>query len=439
MNIHKILFSKIVSTLQLDVFRILWSIVMFMHFAFLLFTPRGDLYYFNSIFHFRYPFFEWVPVLPDQYLKIIIVLGMISSVGLALGFLYKKSATILFLCYTYLFLIDVSYWNNHYYLFALFGLFFIFANFKGKFSLDTYLKKDNKINYAWQLNLFRLQIVIVYVFGAFSKLTNPEWMNFKSVRSIYTNRFLNLDIQMDEELFSYVVVFITIFGILFDLLVPFLLLVKNWKIKIVTFIVVISFHLSNIFLLEIGLFPYAMIASLILFLPFKYEETINLKAIPKKSLIKASLIVFFILQLILPLRHFFIKGNVFWTGEGKLYAWHMMSGSTEVLCKNFILIEKDDDGNILEINDLELKNFLNKKQIRTIGQLPFLAPQFFKFLKKEAELAGIQNPEIRGAVLVERNKKEYRYIISPKVNLCLLEYNLFKHDEWIKLYQDEFY
>lgn len=415
---------------------------MIAHFSLILYTTRGEFYYFNTIFHFRYPFFEWIPVLPDVYLKFVLTIGLISSFFLAIGWFYRKAAILLFFSFTYVFLIDVSYWNNHYYLFSLFNFFFIFSNSYSKYSIDSYYRNKKPIIYNWQLLIFKAQIALVYFFGAISKISNPEWLNFKSVRSIYSDNFENLGLNLNSVSLSYIITFITIFGILFDAVVPFLLFSKKNKIKGIGFALSIGFHVSNIFLLSIGLFPFAMLATLVLFINMETEycKERTKELIPKKNIhfLKVALSLFLIIQLILPIRHFFIKGNVFWTGEGKLFAWHMMSGSTDLICEGFKIYEKDENGNLINVEPLDLNNFLNKKQLRTLGQLPMLAPQFFTFMKKEAEISGMQNVEIKGNIVIMRNKKEFRHIISPTMDLCNLKSNPFKHDNWILLYNDEF-
>jgi hypothetical protein len=130
---------------------------------------------------------------------------------------------------------------------------------------------------------------------------------------------------------------------------------------------------------------------------------------------------------------------MFWTNEGKLYGWFMMSGSSRVLSQNMYLVEHDENGNVTSSNHVDLTKFLTDRQRRTLGHWPFLIPDFARFMKKEAELTGMQNVKVYADILVSRNRKEPRHIVPHDVDLATLESNLWGHDPWILLYAREGY
>jgi hypothetical protein len=128
---------------------------------------------------------------------------------------------------------------------------------------------------------------------------------------------------------------------------------------------------------------------------------------------------------------------VFWTGEGKLCSWHMMSGSTHILSEKMNLIEKDNNGGIIKQYDVVLTDYLNYKQIRTLGKWPFLVPDFIAYIKDQALKEGMNNIEIYTDIMVSRNKGEYRHIINPMKNMCKTTRKYTGHNEWVLLYKEE--
>ena len=66
----------------------------------------------------------------------------LAALGVALGFLYRASAILFFLTYTYVFLLDKTHYNNHYYLISLLGFLLIFVDAHRWASVDQKLRPD---------------------------------------------------------------------------------------------------------------------------------------------------------------------------------------------------------------------------------------------------------------------------------------------------------
>src|SRR5699024_839722 len=101
------------------------------------------------------------------------------------------------------------------------------------------------------------------------------------------------------------------------------------------FAAAVFFHIFNSIVFQIGIFPYLALGLFIFFYPPKYIHRLFLKRKPfydqgeiifpaYKNLMTAFLGVWFLIQLLLPIRHWFIKGDVLWTEEGHRLAWRMM-------------------------------------------------------------------------------------------------------------------
>lgn len=439
---------------SLGLFRIAWGGIMFYFFGRMcLWTQLVRIKYVEPIFHFKYPGFEWVEVLPPGMMYALIYLGVILSILVGLGLFYRFASIALAVVYIYVFLIDVTYWNNHYYAYGLIAVFFAITDAHQAYSIDKWRLQLAGLLPRWQVYLFRFQFFVVYFYGGLSKLQNKDWLDNISGYVLVENSFIRKGWAAQHHLIYPFSILITWGGVVFDLLIGWLLL---WR-KALWFalFLAIGFNVSNAIFLTIGSFPYTMLASFILFVPpnalalfmdkylggFQQKAALN-KTSPQPHKITQKLILvglgFFVcFQLLFPFRSWLYDGSVFWTKEGKLCSWHMMSGSSYVTAKFEVVETKEGTSLEVSASDLEPKNFLSKKQIQTLGKWPFLVPQFAKFLKKEAEYAGFQNVEIYGRILVSRNKRPLIHIVPPDIDLAALEVKSFGHNEWILRYPDE--
>ena len=431
---------KPTSALPLGLFRVFWGVVMVFHF-YKLASKSGKVLYLDTVFHFKYPFFEWVKVLSPSGMMAVFYLGIIASLLMLLGFYYKTSAKFLFLLYAYVFFLDVSYWNNHYYAYLLINGFFVITDAHKAYSIDKKrLELDDYIP-RWQLLLFQFQILIIYFYGGLSKLQNKDWMENVSGYSLLKN-----NLNWDKQYLYLTSLIITYGGLLYDLLLPFFL---KWRKAIWwCFPFILLFNISNMIFFSIGTFPFAMIASFVLFIPaVHFTKFLKKKAkkthyVTKTTAFQKQITLFFIttyvvFQLVFPFRSWFIKGNVFWTGEGKLFSWHMMSSSNRTYSNNFLLKEYDDNGNFTQETALNASKYLNYKQLKTLAALPTMLPQFANFIKKESELAGFKNVQVFGDIYQSKNYRANHKMVDPSIDLSNLEVHHYKHNPWILLYDSE--
>lgn len=442
-----------VSASSLGLFRIAWGGVMFYFFGRLcLWTDMVKYKYINPLFHFKYPGFEWVEVLPPNLMYAIIYIGVALSILVGLGLFYRFASISLAVIYIYVFLIDVTYWNNHYYAYALIALFFAISDAHEAYSLDKFRLNLSGLIPRWQLYLFRFQFFVIYFYGGLSKLQNKDWLTNISGYVLIENSFIRKGWDAQHASIYPFSLLITWGGVFFDLIIGWLLLRK--RTLGLAFILAIGFNVSNAIFLHIGSFPYTMLASFILFIPPSsldafLDKRLNRKtdnALPKERpplhrifqpILLVGLTSYVLFQLLFPFRSWYYDGSVFWTKEGKLCSWHMMSGSSYVIAK-FELAETQKGSNLEIVTEKLLpKNYLTPKQIQTLGKWPFLIPQFAKFLKKEAEYAGFEQVKIYGEILVSRNKRPLIHVVPPDIDLASLTVKSWGHNEWILRYPDE--
>src|SRR5690606_388098 len=83
------------------------------------------------------------------------------------------------------------------------------------------------------------------------------------------------------------------------------------------------------------------------------------------------MVLYFSVQLVLPVRHFFIKDDVLWTEEGHRMSWRMMLRSRSGIISFRIMNKATGD-----INTVDLDAYLTKAQKNRLGSYPDFIWQF---------------------------------------------------------------
>jgi hypothetical protein len=275
------------------------------------------------------------------------------------------------------------------------------------------------------------QIWIVYTYASFAKFY-PDWLDgtFPELLMKGKAHYWLIGDLLQEP---WIHMSIAYFGILFDLLVVPLLLWKRTRATV--FWISVFFHLFNSIVFQIGIFPYMSLAFTVFFFPKEYINRTFLKfkpfyndakiEIPRLgSYFKAFLLIWVSIQLLLPVRHHFIQGNVFWTEEGHRMSWRMMlrskGGSASFRIKNL------ETG---KTEYVKLDDYLTTKQKRNLLK-PDGIYQFTQRLKKE--YAEKNTPiEIYARIKVSLNGRAPELFIDPQLDLTTIEWNYFNHNDWI--------
>ena len=396
-------------------------------------------YWIDPSFLFTYYGFDWVKPLPgDGMYYLFVVLGILA-VCIAIGFKYRIAATLFFLAFSYIFLLEQARYLNHFYLIILISFLMIFVPAHRSLSIDAWLNRKKQSDYvpAWSLWILRLQLGVVYFYGGIAKL-NWDWVNGEPMRYWLNTRtdFPILGSYFTEEWMVYLFAYS---AILVDLLVvPFLL----WKrTRLIAFGIVTSFHVLNDQLFTIGIFPWFMIfATLMFFDPSwprlkiwkrskepssKYHSHIT-SLTKNQKVVLALVLIFVVFQLGVPLRHFALPGNVSWTEEGHNFSWHM-----KLRDKTYYVIEfyatDPESGQTWTIDpDDELKD----RQINKMAKRPDMIHQYALHLADNFRNEGYEDIEIRVKALVSLNEREPQLLIDPEVDLASLSRTLL-HKPWI--------
>ena len=132
------------------------------------------------------------------------------------------------------------------------------------------------------------------------------------------------------------------------------------------------------------------------------------------------------LQILIPLRHFVIPGNVHWTEEGHNYSWHMKLRDKE--SEGYFVISDPVSEDEWEIDPWD---HLTDRQARKMCSRPEMVVAFARHLKDRMRAKGHRYVEVRAHIDASLNGREYQPLIDWRVDLTRVPYPWFGHAEWI--------
>lgn len=413
---------KTINPLRLAIFRLVFGFFAILEVLYFYKTYLIEDYIIAPKHLFNYHFLPLSP-LDEGGMKFLLFLGLLSAIGIFIGKFYRLSTGMFFLIYSYIFFLDKAYYNNHLYLLALlaFLLFFIPANQALSFG-----KKDKKPAYYWQLLILRIQFFIVYFFGGLAKI-NSDWLILEEpAKSLLQAAGQDLEVLIPLIVWG---------GMLFDLLIGFFLFYR--KTRIIACIAVLIFNISNHLLFDdINIFPFFMMASLVLFLkpeewPFMQKYNKGKIESPAKQNNKKGIVIglsiYLLIQVILPLRHYFINSNPDWTSEGQRFAWRMKIQHRTLKRMEFQLFDLDKK----VIYPVTINQHINDYQEMQMMYYPYMMLDFAHYLGQYAKNNGVRNPMVKATVEVSFNGRDPQLVFSPDLDLLSVNWNTFGENEWI--------
>jgi hypothetical protein len=435
-------FNRLVSITPLVTFRIVFGLLMF--FSLLRFWWRGwiDTAYLQPKFHFTYQGFEWVQSLgaPGMYLLFAVIIA--AALFIAIGLFYRLAAVIFFIGFTYVELIDITTYLNHYYFISLVSFIMIWLPANQYYSVDVVRKpsiQSSKVP-SWTINIIKFQLAIVYVFAGLAKI-NYDWLINAQPMRIWLPAKSHLPVVGSYLYETWVAYLFSWFGAAYDLFIVFFLL--NKKTRPFAYIIVIVFHIATaIFFPGIGMFPYVMIVSTLIFFSPQFHHKI-LSLLPYYSKPAANttykftwhrlfipvIIIYVIIQLVVPLRFIFYPGHLFWHEEGYRFSWRVML--MEKAGTAYFTIKEKGTGRRFEVNNAE---FLTPLQEKMMSTQPDMIVKFAHLLAGEYKKRNIIDPEVYGEIYVTLNGKRSTLFIDSTVNLAK-ENNSWKHYNWVLPYK----
>ncbi len=388
-------------------------------------------------FHFTYEGFHWLQTWPGDGMHFHFLFLGLLAICITVGLAYRVSSALFFLGFTYTFLLEQARYMNHFYLVVLLSFLLIFLPANRYFSLDAKLFPSIKSKWVprWSLLLMQIQLGLVYFFGGVAKI-NADWLRGEPMRMWLAKK---TDFPIVGSLFTeeWMVYIFSYGGLMIDLLAFPLLAYR--KTRPFMLLALLSFHFINDRLFHIGIFPWFAIglttifffpdwpqqvyqqlkkqpalvggaallttglaryfhgstelfplligalAGMLLATSFSAKssrkpapETISLTKPRYQTWVVAGFTVWFFIQIALPLRHFFIPGNVSWTEEGHRFAWHMKLRSKK---GKAIFFTHDPATEKQEV--IPIQKFLKGWQYQKMATRPYLIRQFAQFLEQK--------------------------------------------------------
>jgi len=217
---------------------------------------------------------------------------------------------------------------------------------------------------------------------------------------------------------------------------------------------VIIFHGLTAVMFPIGVFPYVMIVSTLIFFSPDFHKNIvdwiqkrislkskNTHQVPINAEAKNKrstgilLSIYISIQLLLPLRYLAYPGDLFWTEQGYRFSWRVMLIEKAGYAQFFV--HHPENGMKKLIDN---KEYLTPQQEKMMSTQPDMILQFAHHLRDEysdtviiesngAEI-NIKEAKVTAEVYVSLFNKGSRLFIDPEVNLSKINRG-FHNKDWI--------
>ncbi|MEA5461468.1 HTTM domain-containing protein [Arcicella sp. LKC2W] len=407
-------------------FRIVFGLLLLV--AELRFILKGWItdFYVQPQFFFTFYGFDWVRPLPEPYIYWVFYGLVFLSILITTGLFYRFAIVAFFILFTYVELLDKSVYLNHYYQVSLLAFLMCFLPMNHHFSLDNRLKKylsfllSNTYTQNCMLWALRVQVGMVYFFGGIAKL-RYDWLFTAQPLRIWLSANEHLPIVGHLLTEKWVAFTLSWLAMMFDLSAPFLLSFRKTRLPI--YIVIVIFHLLTHFLFYIGMFPWMMIFTALIFFPSDFHERILSIFIRKsQSTIQVSdnqthyfgklIMLFFLIQCLIPFRSYLYQGNVLWHEQGFRFSWNIMLMEKNASLEYHIKIKKTGEEFSVKPND-----FLTKIQARQMSFQPDMILQFAHYLHQYYLENGIGETEVRAECYASLNGRGSQLLINPNIDL----------------------
>ena len=382
----------------------------------------------QSKFTFNFIGFDFLQFLHGEKMYAYFFIMGIFGLLITLGLFYRFAMLVFTFMWTAVYLIQKESFNNHYYFLILICIIMIFLPANGKLSLDA--KFFPKIRQSkiprWMPYMLLFQVAILYFYAAIAKLY-PDWLD-GTFSKILLNGITKPQFLLDIFNQKWFLLTYAYAGILFDLLImPALFWKKTRKWAIIASF---GFHLFNAYSLKIGIFPFLALSFIVLLydaIPLKFlnskEEIVPINNFLSKFFL-VFFVPFFVVQLILPLRHHFIKGDVLFTEEGHRLAWRMMLRERKGTL-NIKVVDKQTG--LFHYHNYASE--LTPKQAILLSNSPDIIWQYCQKIKNESK----KPISIFVECSVSINRRPYYKLIDEKTDMATAKFDYFGHNDWIVL------
>lgn len=397
-----------------------------------------DAQFIKPALHFTYLYLDFVQPLPGRWMYAYFWFQLVLAALVSVGLFYRIATVLLFLAYSYFFLLEQAIYMNHYYLIALLAFLLIWIPAHRTFSVDCHRANlGPPVVPFWAVFILRFQLLVMYAYGAIAKL-NPDWLRGEPMHSILVNGHPlvpEIAYSFPPAPLAYAIAY---GGILADAAIPLLLAFR--RTVVIGFVYACVFHILNAVFLNIGIFSYLAIAAITIFFapdwprrwvgpPQAPGAPLDTQArhlvSPSTRMLLVGLHLYMAFQLLFPFRHLLFPGVASWTEEGHRFAWHMKLRKKHSL----VAIRVQDPATGRRWN-IDPRADLTTRQLRKLGTFPDIMLQYVHHHRDQLRAQGMRDPIITVDWFCSLNGRPYQRLIDPTVNLAAVERS-WRHARWI--------
>lgn len=391
-----------------------------------------DRFFVTPTYYFPYWGFEWVRPLPAPWIHVAVGVLALAGACVALGLFYRVASVVAFVLFTYVQLVDVANYLNHYYLVSLVSFLFCFLPLHRVWSLDAL--RSPRIAAAtlprWITWLLRFQIGTVYVFASLAKATS-DWLLHAQPLQIWLAARTDTPLVgpfLDRVEVAY---FMSWAGFLYDLTIPIWL---SWRrTRPFAYAVLLVFHFFTHVFFEIGMFPLIMSSAALIFfepswprtlaralrLPIAEAPAIVRELVPMTTARRAVagvLALWCAFHVLMPLRAHAYGGNVLWHEQGMRWSWRVMCRE-----KNGSVTYRVRARGWRHERFVSPSRYLTGDQEREMSAQPDMILRLAHHIAEEHRARGLEDVEVRVDALVSLNGRPMARLVDPDVDLARVE------------------
>jgi hypothetical protein len=369
-------------------------------------------------------FFPLVPglgPLPPPWMHVVFVVLGLAATCITLGLAARAAAGVFCVLFSYAHFADLTNYLNHYYLVSILCGLLAAMPCDRAFAISRRAHEDTVPTWCWWL--LRFQIACVYAFAGLAKL-QADWL----VRALPLRIWLAgaADVPMVGGWLTRpeAAVLLSWAGAVFDLTIPFLLLVK--RTRLLGYAAVVLFHLLTARLFRLGMFPAFMMAASLVFLSPSWprrSRTARGRSVCVARNAEAgktgvlgvagtcALAAWMAIQIAMPLRGRFMSGDRLWSERGFRFAWNVM-----LMEKTGVADFTVRDRRTGRESPVRLHDHLTPLQVKMMSTQPDLIRAFARHLVADARKNG-HEIEAFADVLVSLNGRPPARMFNPDVDV----------------------
>lgn len=389
-------------------------------------------------FHFSYYGFEWVRVLPPAAMYALFAGLVVVSLMVAAGLFYRVAIVLFFVGSSYVQLLDVTNYLNHYYLVSLVSGLMALLPMNAAWSLDARLfpEKRRASVPAWAVYLLRFQIGLVYTFAGLAKV-NADWLVHGQPLGVWLAARTGLPVLGPLFALPGAALVMSWAGCLFDLTIAIWLSIP--KTRLPAYAVVLFFHAVTSALFPIGMFPLIMVSAALIFFPPSWPRDV-FKAVARRvtgaalpwtspspspspaarprwlAPALAAFAVFAAFQIAFPFRTHLYGGNVHWHEQGMRWSWRVM-----VREKNASVTYRVYNPATGKVTEVAPRKYLTPRQERDFGTQPDLLLQLGKRIAADHAAREGAPVVVTVDALVSLNGRRAARLVDPTADLARVE------------------